>query len=609
LFRKAFRQVDRIFGFHVLAGHLGDAAAPEAVNGGARQEEATHGQEPPASTANRDRPSSVDQSPSEDVSEEPISMFDALREEDNAVPLVLDGMSRLPEEYMTRMLTDMDSSDCAFIVFESEAARDDAIEAVEEKNGIDFKGKTIYLEVKYCEPESARYGGLCYGTKKGHRMKRLVAGFWAVLWALTLWCCVIYLPYAYYLTSFSYANGDEPGALISQVFNLLVVIGNQLMYYLADLVSQHAGFCFEDDREVAYNIIYVFATVTNLLFDMLVTVYLAYKMMIGNGVHTSDGRLIEELHSVNEIFESYPVQKVFGDLLSEYSYPSCFVYPFICEALFAIAVPYFVTKYIVLSHDWVRNRDAELSMQYFLPMSLGRYGDILLNMILCTMVFFAPGGFTLPMFVAFFVSHAGLYAYDHWRILRVTPCFHYANQTVDKLAQLILMIPTGVLATCAVYRFSQMVAFAWMDGYFLWICCGVAFVGHCMMHVIVLKAVVPTLVTKVPHEPSKASYAEVATKTALTWFSTNPVHCLRSKFIHKHNPPHMMAIYGKEHLQQKNEDIGVHFEDTLHGGANMSGNKRSAEEKMAWMDHEDEQIERPRRGQEQSDGGWFSWFT
>jgi hypothetical protein len=71
----------------------------------------------------------------------------------------------------------------------------------------------------------------------------------------------------------------------------------------------------------------------------------------------------------------------------------------------------------------------------------------------------------------------------------------------------------------------------------------------------------------------------------------------------------MMAIYGKEHLQQKNEDIGVYFEDTLHGGANMSGNKRSAEEKMAWMDHEDEQSERPRRGQEQSDGGWFSWFT
>ena len=67
-------------------------------------------------------------------------------------------------------------------------------------------------------------------------------------------CVVFYLPYAYYVTAFTYANGDAPSPVANIVFTLLVVGGNQMMYFAADAVSIWCDFGFEDDREYWYNV-------------------------------------------------------------------------------------------------------------------------------------------------------------------------------------------------------------------------------------------------------------------------------------------------------------------------------------------------------------------
>jgi len=56
-------------------------------------------------------------------------------------------------------------------------------------------------------------------------------------------------------------------------------------------------------------------------------------------------------------------------------------------------------------------------------------------------------------------------------------------------------------------------------------------------------------------------YETVAENTAYTWFSVNPVHCLRSKLVHKHQPYCRFASPGKEHLLEVNPKIGCHFSD------------------------------------------------
>ncbi len=53
--------------------------------------------------------------------------------------------------------------------------------------------------------------------------------------------------------------------------------------------------------------------------------------------------------------------------------------------------------------------------------------------------------------------------------------------------------------------------------------------------------------------PDGRPYKECAAVMPATWFSVNPVYCLRSKYIYEHSPPQTYYTIGKEHLMQKNE--------------------------------------------------------
>jgi hypothetical protein len=490
---------------------------------------------------------------------------------------LLDSTASPPVD-MKSILEEMESSDCAFAVFETEVARDLAVLQLNSlEDDVEYEGSKLKFEVKNVEPGTARFSGLAYGSGREHRAKKIKRGTFVVLGCLLIWAGCFYFPYAFYSASFSYAHGEEPPMFSRYFFTFLVVGGNQAMYFLADVVSQRADFMFEDDREVAYNIIYVLACVTNTIADLAMTVYLSYKMMVSIGIHTADGRLLENLDSFEDIFESYPIQKALGEMHYIYCFPACFLYPFILEGVFTISLPYFILKNIVLSHDEVQDREAELSMQYFLPMNLGRYGDIILNMILAVFVFFCPGGYTLPIFLGLLFSHIVIYAYDHYRVLRCTPNFCYATTQVDRFGQLQLIMPTGLLASCAVFRCSQWLEVSWMSGWLLYALCSLAFFFHALLHWACLEFLVPMFNPK-EREPSKDTYADCAKDHAINWFTSNPVHCLRSKYIFKHNPPAVYAIYGKEHLVKANPDIGVYFEDQFHGGAYKMNLKLSEEE-------------------------------
>lgn len=499
------------------------------------------------------------------------------------------------DEEITTILNEMESSDCAFIVFDTEEVRNAAVENIAAKKragqAILYKDRKICVTKKICEPQSVRFRGLAHGHSSTFRVKAMAKGCMITLASLAGWCILLYLPYAYYMCSFSYAHGEEPDAFAAMLFTGLIVGGNQGMYFLADVISQNAEFGFEDDREVAYNYVYVTACVLNTVLDVGVVLFLAYRQMIGIGAHTADDRLLSSLDSFQDIFESYPIQKIFGELLFEYSFPACFMIPFILEGVCTIIIPFYVMKNVVLSHDDVRGRDAEKSMEYFLPMNLGRYGDIILNMILCSLVFLCPGGFTLPMFMAFFFCHAGIYIYDHSRTLRCTPAFWYASTDVDYFAQMQLMIPTSVLAVCVYFRLMQMYPRDWCTGYVATILGILALIGHCVLHWSCVKFLVPRY--KPPaHQPSDMTYAQVATANAHTWFSVNPVHCLRSKFIFKDDPPAIHCVYGKEQLQRANEKIGAYFENQKYGEAYSGNQTIAAEQEEAATD--DQEAIKPR---------------
>jgi len=152
------------------------------------------------------------------------------------------------------------------------------------------------------------------------------------------------------------------------------------------------------------------------------------------------------------------------------------------------------------------------------------------------------------------------------------------------------MMPAGCIAACYTLREIQVInqtaavqigdaatfSMVWM-----------AFFAHCVLHYFVLAKVMPGFKPD-PHEVSTATYAKICKICPMTWFNTNPIHCLRSKYIHKHEPACVMAAYGKEHLQKANPAIGQYFEDSTFGGAYQKTKGLQDEQKESKMEDDAE---------------------
>jgi len=455
------------------------------------------------------------------------------------------------------LLEKMKTSDVCFAVFETEEARDSAVELAKQKRGFMWEKNVVRLETKSCEPTTVKWHGLSLGSRTGQRTKKMLAGCLFILLALALWSVLFYLPYAYYVTAFTYANGDEPSLFANTIFTFLVVGGNLAMYAVADAVTTWADFGFEDDRQFWYNVYYLVACLLNVTADIAVTGYLAYREMVGVGVHTADGKLLESLTHFQDIVESYPMQKTMGRMLFAYCYPGTFLTPFLAEPIFTIFVPYKFFRWLLSSHREYQKRDAEIAMSFFLPMDLGRYSDVLLNMNLAVLVLFLPGGYVLPMFMSMALSHIYIYAYDHWRVLRATARFCYSRNVCDQFGSSWMSLPCALTLACAVFKGYHIywpdLSGASLTCVMLW-----AFVGHLVLHWWILRKVFKI---KTKHKKSGSTYAEAAKWTAETWFSVNPVHCLRSKYVWGHEPAQVFHVTGKEHLLRANMEIGSFFED------------------------------------------------
>ena len=87
-----------------------------------------------------------------------------------------------------------------------------------------------------------------------------------------------------------------------------------------------------------------------------------------------------------------------------------------------------------------------------------------------------------------------------------------------------------------------------------------AFVAHILLHTVLLVMVVP-LLSRADDPPSEDSYRSCAESNAASFFTANPIYCLRSVHVYKHKVPCDFCIVGKEHMIRKSEEIGQYFED------------------------------------------------
>lgn len=447
------------------------------------------------------------------------------------------------------------STDKAFAIFETEAARDAAVDKAAEMGGIDFQECKLQMEEAKCEPQAMNWEHL-KSRSWTQTLLRISVGILVIFGALALWC-LVYYPYARSVAKADYAHGKDPDWLSKTMFGLIVIAGNAFMYFVSAEVADRIQFETTAKREVCYMLLYTFACVFNVLLDLVMAYKEVYLRMVGMGVQTHDGVPLAEVDSFVGRFDTYAMQKSLGQVLFDYSFPSTFLIPFLVEPFVVIIVPYQLMSLIIQSNSSIVGSAAEAYIAST-PMDLSRYADVILNLMLAVLMFFFPGGFIHKLFLGFIIAHIWIYSYDHYRVLRSIPACDFATMTVDWWAQWMLSIPCGLLLACAYFKANCQEDFphCWEDHRLIYHCFALLF-AHIIVHTLILLYVVPhfNIVTK----PQEVPYQVCSKQMPCSWFNANPVNCLRSKYIYEHNPPCDYFILGKDHFLRENDDLHLYY--------------------------------------------------
>lgn len=196
-----------------------------------------------------------------------------------------------------------------------------------------------------------------------------------------------------------------------------------------------------------------------------------------------------------------------------------------------------------------------------MPMDSGRYADVLINIAAAVLIFFLPGGYTIPLFVGLILSHVFIICFDHFRVLRCVPSFCFSSSVVDDYAQLLLILPCSLMLAAFVQKVNCSTESFCLQDSALGLALILSFAAHGTLHWCMLKFLVPKFGDIKEHVPTKLTYQEVAAKIAPSWFNLNPAYCLRSKYFYKHEKPCTFFIQGREHVLRKSDQAMSFFED------------------------------------------------
>eukprot|EP00929_Paragymnodinium_shiwhaense_P055461 TRINITY_DN27786_c0_g1_i1.p1 TRINITY_DN27786_c0_g1~~TRINITY_DN27786_c0_g1_i1.p1 ORF type:complete len:1040 (+),score=133.98 TRINITY_DN27786_c0_g1_i1:77-3196(+) len=483
----------------------------------------------------------------------------------------------LPDAAATeKMLRSMTSTSSAFVVFASEEARDAAVALSACQGGLKTRdGSVVTLKKKDWEPESILFENFQVQPSSSPAC-RIALGSFAIFGALMCWCVFFFLPTALYISAYTEVRGEDPGLLFSILLTVLVILGNQIIYFLCDYVGTKIGFRSLDDHQVFYVVSYTLACVVAVALDICLLAYSTYHEMVNLGIHTDKGSLIEMLKRWEEIFEAYAMQKSLGQTLYGYMWPATFLVPFLAEPLGTIMAPYLVQKWILSSKPRVKGYAASKSLAIFIPMDLSRYGDVLLNVTLASMIVFVPPGFLFNTFLFMALSHIFIIGFDHIRVLRFVSGFCYPSNRVDNMAQMMLSIPLGIILSGVVFKSNCQPGLPCAHGFSLLFRCLLAFFGHIAVHLLVFRHVVPLLARGSDHEQTPIEYPDYAKDVACSWFTANPVHCLRSKYIYKEKQPCIKFERGMERHMVPNPRLGIYYSGAELGAKLLADQKSVA---------------------------------
>eukprot|EP00928_Gymnodinium_smaydae_P016344 TRINITY_DN16113_c0_g1_i1.p1 TRINITY_DN16113_c0_g1~~TRINITY_DN16113_c0_g1_i1.p1 ORF type:complete len:1009 (+),score=127.29 TRINITY_DN16113_c0_g1_i1:32-3058(+) len=432
------------------------------------------------------------------------------------------------KEDVVKLLEEMESTNWAIVLFDTEHSRDEAIAAGDKSIEINGEFYSLTEDEDKNEPESIIWANLGMDPEDVKSNER--TAYFYIVGLVFLWVGLFYVPYVTYEVSFTYRNGDEPGFAGDLLFTVLVV-GTQVgLFLVSAMLSEGCGFGTHGQVQLCYVHLYIFALFINLVIDMCLTAAQAYFYAAGQ---PSSEEQFASLKDPAEIFYQYVLQKFIAMKLYDYSYPATFLIPFLLEPFIVVLIPWYLISTIVRARKSVSIYSAEkcLCIQ---PYDQGRYADIMFNVMCAALGFmFVPGGID-HILSGLIISCVWIYFMDHFRVLYYAEKFNYSSPVTHQRVMILWSLPCCVLLCCFISRVNN--SYLGTDSFLglgkLCTVFAVACIVHYYLHKLLIEVVIPAAIAPPISDLADVHYDDVAQHfKGHTYFDLNPVHVLREMHL------------------------------------------------------------------------------
>lgn len=475
------------------------------------------------------------------------------------------------------------SSGFAFVVFNTERQCQEALKE-SQKSPLKFNNEEIGLQHLGVEPETVLWNN--YGFSQWVRLRNIVIGVICIFFSVIILDIFFYAPYVVYIQTYSSVKGKVGGDFLQgTLLGLLITVCNQIIYQVIGVIAELCGFTRYGRKLQFYVIAYTVSVLFNTCLDLWTVMLLAQGMTEGDVVsdlkNPAEAMGGHGILSPKSLAEHPGVQRSVYTQLLTYLFPGCLLIPFLLEPLVTNFLSYWLPVWLVRSRREVSKFEAEQRLAAP-PYDLSRYGDIIVNIMLCVLALFFTYRDLYLVFVWLLASLLIIYCWDHVRYLRCSQRCYFASGTLDVTKDYLMAFPCAVMAASMVFRvwaasdegFLEEMSGVWKDenNYAMFLTplavltrktivnnIATAFLVHLMIHFLLLHHWVPYLGDVGESHDDEVPYAQMAEHTPCNWFTANPVHCLRSKYFFKHEPPCTPYMVGKEYLMQPNHAVGLFY--------------------------------------------------
>eukprot|EP00929_Paragymnodinium_shiwhaense_P112389 TRINITY_DN80647_c0_g1_i1.p1 TRINITY_DN80647_c0_g1~~TRINITY_DN80647_c0_g1_i1.p1 ORF type:complete len:1012 (-),score=231.43 TRINITY_DN80647_c0_g1_i1:75-3110(-) len=445
--------------------------------------------------------------------------------------------SRLPCSTVKSIVEGIRNTDAAFVVFASEEQRFAALSRFHKSEDALFRGKRLRMSNLAGDigPMDILWQNFEELEAVPSRPQKMLKAFALLLVLILGFSVIFYIPFAYYSFAEPFARGDGPTGSAWLLLVVGVLMCNQLLCVVSTELGHSIGFRTAEELQIWRNCARTASLTISCLAFLSFVALVCVSELQRQQQHSGDGRRFSEMHGFQDALEAYPMQRALGSFVFAYSFPSFCLAPCLVDGLFGTAVVPHLTLLLARSDPSLRCRRFAQAFSAWRSLTLDRYSDLVFNATLAVLSLLFAGGYSAWVFVALLASHSCLCAFDHWRILRASASARFEGQAADRVAIATMALPGGLLLACALFHGAVMYAPNVSMSELLPLCL-FGFCAHASLHVKLLLEFVPKIAGM--QGPRKSySYEDAAAATAgADWFSANPMHQLRCRYIYGEAP-------------------------------------------------------------------------